>query len=219
MDPQSYIEKQTKRTSGKTVDKRQIETTTDNVNLVKTLGRSISGTGGTNRDTEYGSVWDKADRERLDNMKIEKPDKTFLKDETGQEDDSRGSDDEEFPRQTKLENWIDKIERLDFIRPKNEDKKRPVAKFSDNHEEIEEKKVDIFDLDLNHQVSSTLADTVISGDTLIAAQKRQGFLTERERVVIAEAINNLHNVEFPDTREKFYKLFDPLFRRVERLCR
>lgn len=218
LDYESYKEVNVKNTSGKTLEKRQIETNSDNVNLVKTMGRSISGTGGTNRDTEYGSLWDKADRERLDNMKIDKPDKTFINEETGQEDDTRGTDEEEFPKQSKVENWINKIERLDFVSPRNQRSERPLAKFSDNHQEIEEKKIDIFDLNVNHQVNSTVADNVVTGDTLVAAQKRQGFMTFRERMILGEAINNIHNVEFPDTREKFYKLFDPLFRRVERLC-
>lgn len=218
LDPGSYVERHKKRTTGKTLDKRQIETTTDSVNLVKSLGRSISGTGGTNRDADYGSLWDKSDRQRLDNMKIKKPDKSYVNEETGSEDDTRGTAEEEFPKSTKVEDWINKIERMDYISPKNQNSDRPVATFSDNHEEINEMNVDIFDLDVNHQANSTLADSVVAGDTLIAAQKRQGFLTEKESLVLAEAINNLHNVEFPDTREKFYKLFDPLFRRVEKLC-
>lgn len=38
------------------MEKRQIDTMSDNVNLVKTIGRTISGSGGTNRDTDYGSM-------------------------------------------------------------------------------------------------------------------------------------------------------------------
>lgn len=56
LEPESYKEIQTKKTTGKTIDKRQVDTLTDTVNLVKTLGRTISGTGGTNRDTDYGSM-------------------------------------------------------------------------------------------------------------------------------------------------------------------
>lgn len=219
LDPESYVEKQTKRTTGKTTDKRQIETNTDSVNLVKTLQRSIFGTGGTNRDADYASMWDKSDRERLDKMKITKPDKSFIDEETGQEDDTRGTDEEELPKPSKVDSWIDKIERMDFVSPKNKNAERPTAIFSDDHQEIEEKTIGIYDLGLNHNVNSTVSDQVIAGDTLVAGQKRQGFITQRESVVLAEAINNIHNVEFVDTREKFYRLFDPLFRRVESLCR
>lgn len=63
-----------------------------------------------------------------------------------------------------------------------------------------------------------MGDTATKSDTLVEAQRRQGFLTLREKMILADAINKIHNVEFPDTREKFFKLFDPLFRRVERLC-
>lgn len=56
LDPNSYKELQTKKTTGKTVDKRQVDSLTDSVNLVKTIGRTISGSGGTNRDTDYGSM-------------------------------------------------------------------------------------------------------------------------------------------------------------------
>lgn len=108
---------------------------------------------------------------------------------------------------------------MDFISPKNKNSDRPTALFSDDHQEIEEKKIGIYDLGVNHNVNSTLSDQVIIGDTLVAAQKRQGFVTQRESFTLSEAIHNIHNVEFVDTREKFYKLFDPLFRRVERLCR
>lgn len=101
--PESYVERQTKKTTGKTMDKRQIETTTDSANLIKTLGRSILGTGGTNRDADYTSMWDKSDRERLDKMKISKPDKTFTKEETGEEDDTRGTDEEELPKPSKVD--------------------------------------------------------------------------------------------------------------------
>lgn len=37
-------------------------------------------------------------------------------------------------------------------------------------------------------------------------------------MILADTIHNLHNVEFPDVRDKFFKLFDPLFRRVNQLC-
>lgn len=104
LEPESYKEVQTKKTIGKTVDKRQIDNVSDNVNLVKVIGRNISGTGGTNRDTDYTSMWDKADRERLDKIKISRPDKLFGGTETGLEDDTRGTDEEEMPKITKLEN-------------------------------------------------------------------------------------------------------------------
>lgn len=56
VDPDSYKEKHIKSTSGKSLMKRQIDAISDNVNVVKTIGRTISGTGGTNRDTDYGSA-------------------------------------------------------------------------------------------------------------------------------------------------------------------
>lgn len=54
---------------------------------------------------------------------------------------------------------------------------RPEASFDDDYDEIEEKKIGIFDLALNHATNSTLSDNAIKTDTLIDAQKRQGFLT------------------------------------------
>lgn len=218
LEPESYKEIQTKKTTGKTIDKRQVDTLTDTVNLVKTLGRTISGTGGTNRDTDYGSMWDHADRARLDKMKINKPDKPLITLETGEEDDTRGTDEQEMPKATSVDDWINKIERLDHTRTRATDIERASATFGDNFEEIQEKKIDLFDLDVNHTSGSTVGDTATKSDTLVDAQKRQGFLTLREKITLADAINALHNVEFPDTREKFFKLFDPLFRRVERLC-
>lgn len=218
LDPNSYKELQTKKTTGKTVDKRQVDSLTDSVNLVKTIGRTISGSGGTNRDTDYGSMWDKADRERLDKMVIKKPTKPLITLETGEEDDTRGTDEEEMPKATNVDSWINKVERLDHTRTRSTDVERASATFGDNFEEIQEKRIDLFDLDVNHTAGSTMGDTVTKGDTLIDAQKRQGFLTLREKIVLADAINSLHNIEFPDIREKFFKLFDPLFRKVERLC-
>lgn len=218
LDPDSYKETQTKRTTGKTVDKRQIDTLSDSVNLVKTIGRTISGSGGTNRDTDYGPMWDKADRERLDRMKIQKPDKPLITLETGDEDDTRGTDEEEMPKPTNVDSWINKGERLDHTQTRSTGVDRASVTFGDNFEEIQEKRIELFDLDVNHTAGSTVGDTAMKSDTLVDAQKRQGFLTLREKIVLADAINNLHNVEFPDTREKFFKLFDPLFRRVERIC-
>lgn len=218
LEPESYKEIYTKKTTGKTMEKRQIDTMSDNVNLVKTLGRTISGSGGTNRDTDYGSMWDKADRERLDKMQIKKPDRPLITLETGEEDDTRGTDEEEMPKQSNVERWIDKIERLDHTQSRSVGVERSSATFGDNFEEIKEKKIDLFDLGVNHAVSSTVADNAIKNDTLVEAQKRQGFLTLREKMILADAINKIHNVEFPDTREKFFRLFDPLFRRVERIC-
>lgn len=218
LDPESYKEIYTKKTTGKTMEKRQIDNMSDQLNLVKTIGRNISGSGGTNRDTDYSSMWDKVDRERLDKMKINKPDKPLITLETGQEDDTRGTDEEEMPKQNNVERWIDKIERLDHTQPRSTGVERASATFGDNFDEIQEKRIDLFDLSLTHNTGATMGDTATKSDTLVEAQKRQGFLTLREKMVLADAINKIHNVEFPDTREKFFKLFDPLFRRVERLC-
>lgn len=108
---------------------------------------------------------------------------------------------------------------MDFARANKPGSDRLSVVLSDNHEEIKEKQIEMFDLGVNHTVNSTVADNAIKSDTLVDAQKKQGFLTLRERLVLSDAINSLHNIEFPDTREKFFRLFDPLFRRVEKLCR
>lgn len=219
LEPDSYKELQTKKTIGKTVDKRQIDSSADNVNLVKTIGRTLTGSGGVNRDAEYGSMWDTTDRKRLDKMQINRSYKPFMKTETGQEDDTRGTDEEEMPKPMNVDNWINKTDAIENKQLRRADGDRSSATFGDNFEESNEKKVDIFDIDVNHTAGSTMSDNAMKSDTLVDAQKRQGFVTLRERIVLADALNHIHNVEFPDTREKFFKLFDPLFRRVERLCR
>lgn len=56
LDPENYKEKRKKSTGGKTLDKRNVDSVNDNVSLIKSLGRNISGEGGTNRDTDYGSM-------------------------------------------------------------------------------------------------------------------------------------------------------------------
>lgn len=114
--------------------------------------------------------------------------------------------------------FINKDHRLEKRRILKKGDKRSEISLSDDYKEIEEKRIDIFDLGLNHSTSATVSDNAIDQSTNIEAVKRQGFFTFRDRMILAEAINNLHNVEFPDTREKFYKLFDPLFRRVQKIC-
>lgn len=221
LDPESYKEKQSKGTFGKTKDKRDIDMTNDNVNLIKSLGRNIAGEGGTNRDTDYGSMWDKTDRARLDAVQIKR---NVLSGETGKEDDSRGTDEEEGVSPVKnmksisdIQTFIEKVDELDYARPKRR-LSRPSITLSDNYQEIEEKKIEIFDLRLSHNTNSAVSDTAINQNTFVRSKKEQGFLTLRDRVILADAINSLHNVEFPDTREKFFKLFDPLFRRTQSLC-
>lgn len=218
MDPESYKEKRSKGTGGKTTDKRSVDTVNDNVSLIKSIGRNITGQGGTNRDADYGSMWDEADRARLDAVKINRNDRTLLITETGQEDDTRGTEEHEIKDVSDVKNFIAKIERLDHVQARRRGNERPSITLSDNYREIAEKKVDIFDLALNHNANSTVNDTAISQNTFVESEKRQGFLTLREKLIIADAINNIHNVEFIDVREKFFKLFDPLFRRPQKLC-
>lgn len=218
LDPESYKEQQNKWTAGKTLDNREVESTNDNTSLIKSIGRTISGQGGTNRDTDYGSMWDQTDRARLDAVKIKRIDRNISVTETGQEDDTRGTDEQEMTKPSDVIAFINKDHRLEKRRILKKGDKRSEISLSDDYKEIEEKRIDIFDLGLNHSTSATVSDNAIDQSTNIEAVKRQGFFTFRDRMILAEAINNLHNVEFPDTREKFYKLFDPLFRRVQKIC-
>lgn len=154
-------------------------------------------------------------------MQIKRDDRNLLTTETGQEDDTRGSETEEVPKIKSIKDvatFIDKVERLDHVQARRKGGERPSITLTDNYEEIEEKKIDIFDLNLHHNTNATVSDSAIDQNTFVEATKRQGFLTLREKMVVADTIHNLHNVEFLDTREKIFKLFDPLFRRVQKLC-
>lgn len=219
LDPTNYEERNDKGTTGKTTDRRKIDTVNDNVSLIKNIGRNISGQGGTNRDADYGAMWDKADRDRLDKVQIKRNDRKLLTTETGEEDDTRGAEEEEKIDLSNIKKFIAKEERLDHVQARRKGDERPVVTLQDNYQEIQEKNIDLFDLSLHHQTNATVSDNAVSQDTFIEANKRQGFFTLRQKYVIADTINSLQNVEFPDIREKLYKLFDPLFRRVEKLCR
>lgn len=163
-------------------------------------------------------MWDQTDRARLDAVKIKRIDRNVVATETGQEDDTRGTDEEEIKDPSDVVAFINKSHRLEKRQLLKKGTKRSEISLADNYKEIEEKKIEIFDLALAHHTNTTVSDNAIDQSTHIESIKRQGFFTFRDRMVLAEAINNLHNVEFPDTREKFYKLFDPLFRRVKRIC-
>lgn len=142
----------------------------------------------------------------------------MLATETGQEDDTRGTDEEEDMNFSDVDAFLKKKERLDLVEARRKGNERPLITLSDNYEEIKEKKIDIFDLSLTHSTNASVSDSAIKQNTFVESTKRQGFITLREQLILADAINNIHNVEFIDVREKFFKLFDPLFRRSQKIC-
>lgn len=56
LEPESFRESQDKYTSGKTTDRRDIDSVNDNVSVIKGIGRNITGQGGTNRDADYSTM-------------------------------------------------------------------------------------------------------------------------------------------------------------------
>lgn len=207
LDPDNYKEKHLKLTRAKTHDKREIDTDTTNINLVKSLARTLGGDGGINRTYDYSSDWDRIDRAKLDNLKIDKEKIPAVPTETGQEDDTRGTDEEEQKK-----SWIDKDERLDRKYLNRGRAQINESSFSKGNLEIPlEQKIGIFDVTINHSTNATTGETAVSGNTFIEALKRQNYETTRERIILADAINNIHNIEFIDVREKIYKKLDPLF--------
>lgn len=221
LDPENYSEKQSKGTSGKTLDKRQIDKDTDHANLMRTISRNITGESGVNRDADYSAEWDRADRKRLDKMLLRRPNRSLITTETGLEDDTPEDDQLDI---TAIENindvnkFIGKKERIDSVQARRTGDERPTVTFGDNHEEIEEKRIDIFNIALSHATNSTLGDQAVTENTFVEATKRQGFITLRERIILADAINNIHNVEFPNIHEKIFKLLDPLFKHTNKVC-
>lgn len=99
----------------------------------------------------------------------------MLSGETGQEDDTRGTDQEEFGNTMDVKNFLTKTERLDRMPARRKTNDRLSIALADNYTEIEEKKIGIFDLSLNHQANTAITDNAVSQNTFVEAIKRQGF--------------------------------------------
>lgn len=214
MDPENYKEKTRKFTAFKGIEKREIMNENETSNVVRAIGRTVGGDGGLNRAYDYSSEWDRADRQRLDKMKLNQVDIKSTG-ETGEEDDTRGSNEEESK---KKEKWLEQAERLEKLNIERPNLTKLMPKFSDDHIEVEERKLTLFDVTVNHSTNSTIGQNVKGGLTFIDGLRRQNYDTLREKLILAEAINNIHNIEFIDVREKIFKKLDALFVYSKKSC-
>lgn len=95
MDPNTYKETSNKTTKFKGIEKRDIDAAAEVSSISKGFNKALVGHGGLNRSYEYSSKWDESDRNRLDSLQMKRTEIPRVKTETGEEDDTRGSEREE----------------------------------------------------------------------------------------------------------------------------
>lgn len=212
LDPENYKDTHKKITSSKTTDKRKVDTDASSGNLVRTIARTVGGEGGNNRAYDYVEEWDTVDKARLDNMTLEKNSKPTFSTETGQEDDTRGENEQEKTT------WIDKKENLDSYTSTRDKTLGITAKFLASTKGESASSILLHDIYASQSSNATTGESGTQGTTFVDGLRRQGHTTTRERIILADAINNIKDIDFMDIREKIYKKLDALFIYRKKTC-
>lgn len=111
---------------------------------------------------------------------------------------------------------MEKLERLDGVSSREVGVKKPSeapVKFSNMAKDKEEsiKSVELYDVNLQQGINAGSNETSTNSNSFVEALRRQWYSTDKEKYVLADAINNIKNVEFFDVREKILQKLDVLF--------
>lgn len=173
LDPNTYKKLSNKVTKFKGTEKRDIDAAAEVSSVSKGFNKGLLGHGGLNRSYDYSSKWDESDRDRLDSLQMKRDDKPRVKTETGEEDDSRGTDKEESEK-----SWLERLERLDAVSSRELGVKKPTevpVKFGAMAKDKEEsiKSVEIYDVNIQQGINAGSNETSTSSNSFVESLRRQ----------------------------------------------